>query len=680
VSVAPWKVSLLAAIDDAKLFGGVLKASTWSRWKVFLRVLVGAPLSESDLELYRACTGRERPPAGPFAEIWLAIGRRGGKTFIAALLAVAAACLRDYRAVLAPGERATVMIVAQDRRQARVALRYVVGMLKAIPMFRAMIVRETTEGVELNNGVVIEVHTASFRSVRGYTLAAAICDEIAFWRSDDSANPDAEILAAIRPGLATIPGAWLICISTPYARRGELWRHYQEHWGKDDSPVLFWTAATRTMNPSIPDRVVEDALKRDRPAAEAEYLGEFRRDVVGFLDAERVDAVTIPDRYEIPHDSRHTYVAFADASGGSRDSFTAAVAHREGDVVVLDAIREIRAPFSPKDATAEISAMVRSYGVTEIVGDRYAGEWPREAFADQGLSYVTSDKTRSQLYVELLPLVNGGRCELLESDRLRTQLVNLERRTSASGRDTILHPPGTHDDVANAAAGALVLATTADTSAGRVVPVRAVQVARDLQADGVLTPGDWLVGVVATEGRAAVVCRSGQRIESAVEVTGSLPELVESIRSIACQHDLCRYGQPGARVLVDKSGSSARLADRLSRGRYVDGDDWLYGWIGGLTKVDPFRSLAHGPHADVRSRDFFTFRSRLEDGELGLPDDDALADQVAALRFTTVGGQLRLEPREEYAARSGRPPLLAEAVAIAGAATLTRTVTAFYPT
>src|SRR5262249_36329059 len=66
---------------------------------------------------------------------------------------------------------------------------------------------------------VIEVHTASFQAVRGYTLIGAVCDEIAFWRAEDSANPDTEILNGLRPGMATVSGAMLLCISSPYARR-----------------------------------------------------------------------------------------------------------------------------------------------------------------------------------------------------------------------------------------------------------------------------------------------------------------------------------------------------------------------------------------------------------------------------------------------------------------------------
>src|SRR5207244_3503880 len=125
-------------------------------------------------------------------------------------------------------------------------LRYIRAFLN-VPILRKLVANDTAEAIELTNRVIVEVHTASFRSVRGYTLLAVICDEIAFWRSDESANPDTEIIAAVRPGLATIPNSLLLCISSPYARRGALWQAYDKHFGKD-SPVVVWQATTREMN------------------------------------------------------------------------------------------------------------------------------------------------------------------------------------------------------------------------------------------------------------------------------------------------------------------------------------------------------------------------------------------------------------------------------------------------
>jgi phage terminase large subunit-like protein len=150
--------------------------------------------------------------------------------------------------LLAPGERGTLMVIAADRRQARVVFRYVEGLLDEVPMLAALVQSRTREAIHLTNRVTIEVHTASFRAVRGYTLIGAICDEVAYWRAEESANPDVEIINALRPGMATVPGALLLCIGSPYARRGALWEAYRTHYGRDGDPVLVWQADTRSMN------------------------------------------------------------------------------------------------------------------------------------------------------------------------------------------------------------------------------------------------------------------------------------------------------------------------------------------------------------------------------------------------------------------------------------------------
>jgi hypothetical protein len=138
----------------------------------------------------------------------------------------------------------------------------------------------------------------------------------------------------------------------------------------------------------------------------------------------------------------------------SADSMTLAIAHREGDRAIVDGIRERRPPFSPESVVAEFAGLLVSYRVTTVRGDRYGGEWPREAFRKCGVEYQVSHRDRSALYVELLPLLNGGRADLLDHAGLVAQLCQLERRTGR-GRDVVDHPPGGHDDIVNATAGAL---------------------------------------------------------------------------------------------------------------------------------------------------------------------------------------------------------------------------------
>ncbi|MGH8525829.1 MAG: hypothetical protein ACREXY_16970, partial [Gammaproteobacteria bacterium] len=94
----------------------------------------------------------------------------------------------------------------------------------------------------------------------------------------------------------------------------------------------------------------------------------------------------------------------------------------------------------------------------EVTGDRYAGEWPRERFLVHGIHYRISDLTKSQIYQAALPMLNSHRVELLDNKRLRAQVLGLERRTARGGKDSIDHRPGGHDDLANAALGALSLA------------------------------------------------------------------------------------------------------------------------------------------------------------------------------------------------------------------------------
>jgi hypothetical protein len=106
---------------------------------------------------------------------------------------------------------------------------------------------------------------------------------------------------------------------------------------------------------------------------------------------------------------------------------------------------------------------LKSYGVTQVYGDRYGGEWPRERFRYHGIAYHPADKTKSEIYLALLPMLNSQTAELLDVRRLEDQLVGLERRTSRGGRDSIDHAPNGHDDVANAAAGALVMAAGAES-------------------------------------------------------------------------------------------------------------------------------------------------------------------------------------------------------------------------
>ena len=124
-----------------------------------------------------------------------------------AVLAVYLAGFVDYRDVLARGEKGIVLLIAPDMKQAKVSLDYAEGALRASPLTEQLIASRTADRLELTTGIALEVRSASFRRIRGVTCVAVLADECAFWMSDESANPDVEILNAARPALATTQGA-----------------------------------------------------------------------------------------------------------------------------------------------------------------------------------------------------------------------------------------------------------------------------------------------------------------------------------------------------------------------------------------------------------------------------------------------------------------------------------------
>ncbi|MEX0603842.1 MAG: hypothetical protein WD623_16920 [Marinobacter sp.] len=447
-------ITIRDLMTDSDLFGEQFGGESFAAWRALLAGFYGLELTDNELPHWQALTDRQSAPEAAHDELWLAIGRRGGKSNMAALLAVFEACFNDHRPNLAPGEVATVMVLAADRKQARSVFRYISGLMNANPMLARLIIKESTETLELANRAVIEVGTASFRATRGYTFAAVIADEIAFWRSEDSANPDYEILNAVRPGLATLDGP-LIALSSPYSRRGALWEAYRRHYGQEGG-ILVAQAPTLTMNPTLPRRLVDQALARDPAAASAEYLAQFRDDITGFITRELVDSNARTRPLILPAAHINHYSAFVDVAGGGADEYTLAISHKEDERTVIDGIWAEHG--DPAIITASYARVMRQYGISQCTGDRYAAEWPRQEYRKHGITMENSELNRSELYLELMPMLQTGSVELPPDEKALLQLTLLERRTGRSGRDIIDHAPQGHDDRANAIAGAAQLA------------------------------------------------------------------------------------------------------------------------------------------------------------------------------------------------------------------------------
>lgn len=446
-------MNIIDAIHDKDLFLPCFRdLNTWESWLVLLKALFGLGMDEEDLSLYQSATGRQSPPEGECNELWAIVGRRGGKSFISAVTATYLALFCDYKKYLSPGERGVIQVIAADRAQAQVILSYIKGILHSNPVFEQYIENELKESVDLTNGISVEVYSCSYRSVRGRTTVCAIFDEIAFWRVE-GANPDKEILAAVRPSMATVPNSKLIVISSPYARSGVLYEAHRDYYGKDGD-IIVWQADTRTMNPTIPQELIDRETEKDPSAARAEWQAMFRDDIEEFLSLDAINTVCTlqgdmaPDRYVV-------YRAFVDPSGGRADAFTLAIGHYDRDVskYLVDLLRAWEPPLKPDDVVQDIAPDLKRYRINTVTGDRYSAGWVEGSFEDIGINYEPCGKAKSDLYLDLEGYINTEQVSFPDDKALITELVALERRRGRSGKDKVDHPPRGRDDRANVCAG-----------------------------------------------------------------------------------------------------------------------------------------------------------------------------------------------------------------------------------
>lgn len=134
-----------------------------------------------------------------------------------------------------------------------------------------------------------------------------------------------------------------------------------------------------------------------------------------------------------------------------------------------------------------------------------------------------------------------------------------------------------------------------------------------------------------------------------ITTLGGRLDLMESASRVL---ELLEDADPVSRVVVDEVGLGAGLADRLRELGYRG----LEGFNGGRAARDTERFL------NLRAASYWNLRDRLERGEVALPPDEMLFDELLALRWRpTPDGKVQLESKEELKGRIGRSPDRADA-------------------
>jgi hypothetical protein len=444
-------VSMRAFLTDRRFLGSTFGRKSFARARCIMIAAYGEPLNEEEAALFEEVTGLP-PPTEPCKDIALVCGRRAGKDEICSAITCYECCVKSWP-MLSRGEVGRWIVMAFDRSQAIEQKNRISGMLQSSPALRGLVANETALSIALTNGLVIDVRANSAKRLRGVTAIGITCSEIGHWWSDElSANPDLEVLRATRPTMLTTGGRMLFS-STPYLRSGEFFKIFEQYYGKPGSTLVVH-ATTEQMNPIVDKSELEAERIKDEANYRAEYLAQWRADLASFIDPAAVQRVTlagIVDREPVPGVQ---YTLFADPSGGSSDSFTWSVAYiDEAGVVHIVCTGEVKAPFSPSEVCVTVAKDAERYGCKKVYADRYASGFASDAFEAVGLTLEHSALNKSQLYIELLSMVNSGSIAIPDFERGRRQLLALQRRAGQGGRESIDHPKNGKDDIVNAWAG-----------------------------------------------------------------------------------------------------------------------------------------------------------------------------------------------------------------------------------
>ncbi len=420
-----------------------------------LKAVYGLPLDAREREVYERATGRSDYVPVEQNEATFIVGRRGGKT---SKIAAPIACyevFRNHR--LSRGERGCVMLIAPVKYQAEIAFRYIQAYVRSSPLLWKLVEKERQGQIDFKNGISIVCYPCSYITVRGVSVVCAICDEIAFWQHEETAaNPEEEVLDALRPAMATFPKAKLIKISTPYRKEGILWREFQE---RSELDHLVWQLPSPEMNPTLEPRVLERARKQSEEKFRREYLAEFTENIVGWIDPEVLEPCIFRGRAELPRVGNATYVAAIDPAF-VRNDFALAILHRTSDgPLVVDRVARWagtkKAPLGFEFVCEEVVRILKQYGIGRVLGDQYCAPVVKQYLQKLGICYkefTFGARTRSDLFGNLKHLLVQRKIELLEEPELLRQLRALEEHNAPSGNVDIRPAYGQKDDLAVAVA------------------------------------------------------------------------------------------------------------------------------------------------------------------------------------------------------------------------------------
>jgi hypothetical protein len=428
--------------------------------RTMLKAVYHLPMTPREQVVFRRHAGRRYSPRETWQEVCLLVGRRGGKSLLAGIVALFELLRPETRAALSPGEAAVVPIISRTKDTARTVFEPIEYQARTNPLLKPLVrnvlagssYREVEFRFDDRNPLFLRVMPARHWAVLGRAVPCVVLDEFAFF-PQEGASTDRDIVEALEPSLAQFGDHGKVMeISSPWIKAGLAYERWRER--ADLRHGFVFTATSREFNPMLSPRFLARQQRKDPVAFARNFLAEFSDAIDAFLPAASVDACVQPGLREVPPRDGVQYRGFLDAAFKS-DRFVFLVASRREDRMRVDLLRRWYPPVKLELVLAEIGRVGHEYRLQEPVeGDQYCSEPLRQLLQKECRLEFRETTLTSQSKVEvfgsLKTLVQQERVELLDDPETLRELRALEARVTPAGNVQIGHALGAgfHDDAA----------------------------------------------------------------------------------------------------------------------------------------------------------------------------------------------------------------------------------------
>ncbi len=425
-------------------------------WVAAYKALDGERLNPTELEAWRTMTGLTDYVEQDSRELVAIKGRRAQGSKTACKYLIYKLHTGDYRRFAARSDRLHVPIIAQVRETAREIMSYLHSFYADSDALRNEVHETFKQSIELKNGFVLSVQTCSYRAPRGITAPLALLDEVGVWRFEGS-DVDHEVVRSLTPAMVQFPNRKLILLGSPWVKAGVLFECWERRFEPADRLVIH--CPTPLMNPMISAEDLAREEQSDPQNYRREFLAEWLSDVDAFLPETDIAAAVRSGVRERALVSAYKggYCAALDASGLSgRDKFTLAIGHRTvrasspAPTCELDLLRGW-SRSGVGEVCDEIALILKSYGLTTVVGDQFGYSFLRELLAARGITVSQkpfTSRSKPEILLNLKLALAQGRVGLLDHPECLRELRMLESRRTSGGNYSIAAPRGQHDDYA----------------------------------------------------------------------------------------------------------------------------------------------------------------------------------------------------------------------------------------